>query len=380
MRTILIQPEAVILRDRVAVGAAVLAKDGLIVEVTAPGKAPQATPDQTVTLKGSLLPGLLDLQVNGAGGRSVDETSAEALGTTAQAVWSGGATAFLPTLITAPFDELLEQTRQVADWIDSQGDSPPPESAAPTGIHLEGPFLENPGAHDPKLFVDPTPERVRALIEAAKGHLRLVTLAPCRAGAAAATAQLVAAGAAVSIGHVKSTAGFDACVDAGATVATHLFNAMSSAHHRDPGIVGRVLDEARLSPSIILDGVHVHPAMVRNAWRCLGADRFVLVSDCMAAMGMPDGEYQLSTIRAVLKDGVVRDSEGRLAGSALSMADAARCFLETVPGVGAWSLSRVAAGNPCRLIGLGDRGSIAVGQRAEFALLESDHWLRALRF
>ncbi len=132
------------------------------------------------------------------------------------------------------------------------------------------------------------------------------------------------------------------------------------------------LDDARVSCPLICDGVHVDPVMVRNAFAILGPDRTVLVTDSVAAAGMPDGEYHLSGVRVVAENGVVRDTRGRLAGSALSMAMAAQNFLRFAPRAGVWTLARVASTNPARLVGANDRGTIAVGQRAAFTLLGDD--------
>jgi N-acetylglucosamine-6-phosphate deacetylase len=349
--------------DCVQAGTRIAAIDGKIVAVDQVAASPQAT-----RLRGTLLPGFVDLQVNGAGGRSVDEGSAEALDTVARAVWQGGAVAFLPTLITAPWDRLLAQVAAVAAWIRRGGHS----HATPLGLHLEGPFLQSSGAHDAACFVDPTAERVQQLLTAAQGTLRLVTLAHARPGAAAATAQLVAAGVTVALGHCDRVDGFAACVDAGARAVTHLFNVMGPLHHRDVGTAGFALDDERLRCPLILDGVHVHPAMVRNAFRILGPDRFVLVSDAVAAAGMPDGNYTLSGIRVTATDGVVRDAQGRLAGSALTMALAARNFLRMVPMAGVWTLARAAAGNPAALVGATAFGGLEVGKAARFTLLGDD--------
>lgn len=336
----------------------------------------EEAPDEAGRLRGTLLPGFVDLQVNGAGGRSIDEATPEALDTVAQAVWAGGAVAFLPTLITAPWEQLLEQVAAVSAWI-RRWDG---EGAEPLGLHVEGPFLVAAGAHDGNCFLDPTPARLEALLDAGGGTVRLVTLGNARPGAAAAVAFLRAHGVGAAIGHCDRTAGFAECVDAGATAVTHLFNVMGALHHRDVGVAGLALDDERLTCPLILDGVHVHPAMVRNAFRILGPDRFALVTDAVGAAGMPDGEYHLAGIRVFAQDGVVRDADGRLAGSALTMAHCARNFLRFVPMAGAWSLARVASGNPARLAGASDRyGAITVGRTAAFTLLGDDGDVRCLR-
>ncbi len=321
-------------------------------------------------LRGTLLPGFVDLQCNGAGGRGVDEGTTDALDTIAGAVWRGGACAFLPTLISAPWSDLLERVEAVAEWIDRWKRTP--GAAEPLGLHVEGPFLTAPGAHDPDHFVDPAPARVQELLDAARGRLRLVTIANARPGAATAVKQFTEAGVTCALGHCDSAVGFADCVAAGARAVTHLFNVMGSLHHRQVGPAALALDDERVACPLICDGVHVDPVMVRNAFAILGPDRTVLVTDSVAAAGMPDGEYHLSGVRVVAENGVVRDTKGRLAGSALSMAMAAQNFLRFVPRAGVWTLARAASTNPARLVGANDRGAIAVGQRAAFTLLGDD--------
>jgi N-acetylglucosamine-6-phosphate deacetylase len=359
-----------VLPDTVMAGARIAAIDGRIVTIDRAAAKPTA-----VRLHGTLLPGFVDLQVNGAGGHACDEATPTALDGVSRAVWQGGAVAFLPTLITAPWERLLQQVAAVATWIRAwRGDG-----AEPLGLHLEGPFLQTPGAHDASCLLDPTPQRVQQLLTAANGTLRLMTLAHARAGAAAATARLVAAGVTVALGHCDRTDGFHACVEAGATAVTHLFNVMGAMHHRDVGTAGFALDDERVRCPLIVDGVHVHPAMVRNAFRMLGPDRTVLVTDAVGAAGMPDGDYTLAGARVASRDGVVRDAQGRLAGSALTMALAARNFLQFVPSAGPWSLARVAATNPAAMVRAAPFGALAVGKRAAFTLLADDGTMRCVR-
>lgn len=316
-----------------------------------------------------LLPGFIDLQVNGGHGRDVAEATDEALDAVSAAAFDGGAVAFLPTLITAPFADLLQQLTRVAGWIERWRG----QGAEPLGIHLEGPFLEVAGAHDADAFVDPTPERVAALLAAARGRLALVTLAPGREGAAPAVAQLRAAGVAVALGHARSTDRFAACVDAGAELVTHLFNAMGAVHHRDPGLAGLALDDDRVSCSLICDGLHVHPTMVRNAFAVLGPDRTVLVTDAVAAAGQPDGTYRLGGGTVIARGGEVRRTDGSLAGSALTMSRAAERFRTFLgPRCGPWTLARIASTNAARLLRRDDLGRIVPGARACFTLLHAD--------
>jgi N-acetylglucosamine-6-phosphate deacetylase len=366
-----------ILPHAVLGGARIASVGGRIVAVDQPAAAAEAE-----RLPGTLLPGFIDLQVNGAGGSSVDEATPAALQTVAEAVYEGGATAFLPTLITAPWSQLLEQVRAVAAWIERwspDGGATPGPGAEPLGLHLEGPFLTTPGAHPPEHFLDPTPERIDELLDAARGKLRLITIGNARAGAAAATKRLVAAGVTVALGHCDRGDGFKDCVDAGAKSVTHLFNVMGPLHHRDLGPAALALDDARVSCPIIVDGVHVAATMVRNAFQILGPDRTILVTDAVAAAGMPDGTYTLAGMSVTKKDGVVRDQKNNLAGSALTMAIAARNFLQTVETAGEWTLAKIASTNPARLIHAAGYGALARDQRAAFTLLGDDGTVRCIR-
>jgi N-acetylglucosamine-6-phosphate deacetylase len=360
-------PDALVLDDRLVNGTALLVQSGRIADIGPAHQFP-GVPERPLT--GTLLPGVVDLQVNGAGGRGVDEATPEALDHIATAVLSGGATYFLPTLISAPFERLLQQVRAVVAWI---RDNP---GKGALGLHVEGPFLEVPGAHPANALVDPSPERIEALLEAAGDELRLVTLAPGLAGAVQACARLTEAGVLVSLGHAADARQVGACVDAGARMVTHLFNAMSPLHHREPGLVGAALDDGRLTSSLIPDGHHVGPAAMRLAWRVLGRERLVLVTDSASPAGAPDGDYRLGEARVRLANGIVRDDDGRLAGSALLAGDGLRGFRAAVPGADEVDLAFIMATNPAKLIGAPAR--IEVGAPARCSLLGPDGSLSAI--
>lgn len=372
MSTILIRPDAAVLDSGISVAPTLRIGNGILIEI-----GDQSTAGERVeAIQGILLPGLIDLQVNGSGGRSVDEASPEALDQIAAQVLAGGAAAFLPTLITAEFATMLEQIDAVAAWIETA----PRAGAMPLGIHVEGPFLELAGAHDECHLLDPSSERVDAILAAGRGQIRLLTLAPGLPGSPKAVARLRTAGVTVSLGHGRSIDQFAACVEAGATMATHLYNAMGESNHRRPGLAGFALDETRMSCSLIADGHHLDPVTLRNAYQILGAERCILVSDAVAAAGMADGEYRLAGSPVWLQHGAVRNAAGGLAGSALSMAAAAENFLRWVPKLEPEALARVASSNAARIIGSSDWGSIAAGKQASYALLNPAGKLHCLRY
>ncbi len=372
MSETLLRPEAAVVDGGVRLEPCIRIEGGFITDIVDADHSQGPFTD----VSGTLLPGLIDLQVNGAAGLGVDEATPEALNRIAKQVADGAAAAFLPTLISAEFSKLREQIRAVADWISSK----PSSGATPLGIHVEGPFLELHGAHDASVMLRPSPERVGELLEAGQGHIRLLTLAPEVPGAVQAVAQLRQAGVTVALGHGKAGKQTQACIEAGASMITHLFNACGDDHHRRPGLAGIALDDERLTCSLIADGYHVHPIALRNAYRCLGSDRFVLVTDAVSAMGMPDGQYHLAGSQVYLKNGIVRNQSGGLAGSAICMADAGENFLRWFPHLGPWSLAQAASKRPAELIATSQWGAIEVGKRARFAVLSSAGKLSSLDF
>jgi len=238
----------------------------------------------------TVVPGFVDTHVHGGGGGSFSDGP----GATAAAAalhLRHGTTTLLASLVTGSPEGLAGQVR----------------AGVVAGIHLEGPWLaENRcGAHDPALLRDPDPQEVQRLLEVAGGSVRMVTLAPERTGAIEAIRRIVASGAVAAVGHTD--AGYartrDA-IEAGATVATHLFNAMRPIHHRDPGPVIALLEDPRVSVEIIADGVHVDPALYRHVTRTAGTDRVSLVTDAMAAAGMPDGDYRIGPLAVAVDGGV----------------------------------------------------------------------------
>lgn len=242
------------------------------------------------------------------------------------------------------------------------------------GIHLEGPWLSprHAGAHDPSLLREPTPESVETLVAAAGGHLRMVTVAPELRGGLDAVRRLSAAGVVAAIGHTDAT--YDdarAALDAGATVGTHLFNAMRGLHHREPGPVTALLEHPDAYVELVADGVHLHPAVLR-----LAATRkhhlAVLVTDAMAAAGAGDGDYALGALSVQVRDGVARlAGNGAIAGSTLTMAAAVRLAVQ-VAGLPIEDVVRAATASPAAMLGLSKVGSLRPGHRADLVVLDAD--------
>ena len=329
---------------------------------------PPADPD--IRLDGGVLvPGFVDLQVNGFYGTDLVDGDPAGWARVVQRLPETGTTAFLPTYITAPVPELvasLRKARKIAAEV--------PKGARILGVHLEGPFLSRarPGAHRPDWMVPPSAAAVAELLAAGQGVLRLVTLAPEVDGALAAVATLAAAGVLVSVGHSDATARQVAdAADAGARMVTHLFNAQRGLHHREPGVVGQALTDPRLTSGLIVDLAHVAASVCALAFAA-APGRICLVTDATAGAGMPPGRYVLGGEPVELPPGggapVRRD--GTLAGSALRM-DLA---LANAVGVGLGLAAAVAAATriPADLIGRPDLGRLAPGAAADLAWLDDD--------
>ncbi|MCB1290057.1 MAG: N-acetylglucosamine-6-phosphate deacetylase [Mycobacterium sp.] len=244
----------------------------------------------------TVVPGFVDTHVHGGGGGSFSD--AGQIRTAVALHRRHGTTTMVASLVTEAPDDLL---RQVSDLAEAT------RAGLIAGIHLEGPWLaaERCGAHDPTLLRDPDPEEVDRVLRAGAGAIRMVTLAPERAGALDAIRRIVDAGAVAAVGHTQAT--YDqtrAAVDAGATVATHLFNAMRPIHHREPGPVIALVEDPRVTVEMITDGVHVAPALFRHISRSAGPDRVSLVTDAMAAAGMADGAYRIGPLAVEVADQV----------------------------------------------------------------------------
>jgi N-acetylglucosamine-6-phosphate deacetylase len=350
----------VVTPDEVWEGGTILIEDGVIRSVS---REPLAA-DTVVELPGHyLVPGFVDLQVNGAFG--VDVVShPERLGELSAALPATGVTSYLPTLITLP----LERYPELLGGLDLESE----KGAAPLGLHLEGPFIspQKRGAHAAEAVADPDPAALGKLLDA--GRVEMVTLAAETPGAGRLIELAANRGTVASLGH--SAASFEEAMSAfelGAASVTHLFNAMSPLHHRDPGLPGAAMAHPSARCGIVPDGRHVHPEMVRLAFERLGADRMYLVTDAMAAAGMGEGEYELAGRIVSMQDGIPRLEHGTLAGSVLTMDEAIRNALEFT-GCSLPEAIRMATATPAALIGAATKGRLAPGAAADVVALSAD--------
>lgn len=310
-----------------------------------------------------LTPGFVDIHGHGGGGGTYDH-GLDAIAAARAVHLARGTTRAVLSLVTASIDDLAAQVGMIADLSE--------RDATILGTHLEGPFLDpgHKGAHTESLLRAPDEAAVARLVEAGRGTVRQVTLAPELPGGLAATAQFVAAGVAVAVGHTNATeAEASAAFDAGATLLTHAFNAMPGIHHRAPGPVVAAMRDERVTLELIADGIHVHPDVIALAFA--GAPgRIALITDAMGAAGEPDGAYELGGLAVTVTDGVARlDEGGAIAGSTLTQ-DAA---LRLVVAGGLPLADAVAAltSVPARAIGLAERyGSLRPGAAADAVLLD----------
>lgn len=334
---------------------------------------PPATP--THHFPGALIvPGFVDMHVHGGGGDSFTEGSEQSAAAAAAFHRRYGTTTLAASLVTARTAELERRLRMLSGLVADR---------VVAGVHLEGPYLHprRRGAHREALLRTPDEGERRnldRLLTVAPRTVRMVTLAPELDGGLDAVRAAVAAGAVAAVGHSDADyATARAAVDAGATVATHLFNAMPPLHHRAPGAAGALLEDPRVTLEVICDGVHVHPALLALVMRATGTERVALVTDAMAAAGMSDGDYLLGGQRVRVRGGVARLADGdSIAGSTLT-AHAAFCRAVQDVGVPVEAAARMAATVPAEALGLRDVGQLAPGRRADLVVLGTD--LRLLR-
>lgn len=356
-----------ILDDRVEDGRVTVA-EGRIASV----EAASATTESGGDAAPYLAPGFVDIHVHGGGGHDAMGGRA-ALDGMARHLLRHGVTSFLPTGVSAPLDDLYRFVDDVRDWMPVA----PADGAEPLGSNLEGPWLAHArkGAHDPALLREPADLRL-ADLEAHLEGLRLVTVAPELPGALDLIAWLHARGVATSMGHSASTldearAGYAA----GGTSTTHLFNAMSGVDHRAPGLVVAALTNDTVYVELIADGEHVHPAVWPLITRTKPTDRLMLVSDAIPLAGMGDGRARVGGLEVeVVGRRVTLVGTTTLAGSVIALDTAVRNLVES--GVALPIAVAAASRNPLAMLGVSDRGRIAVGQRADLVELDDDLQVR----
>lgn len=321
----------------------------------------------------TLAPGFLDIHMHGGAGLDLMRATPSELPRLGKFLTTHGVTGYFATTVAAPLDATCAALGRLADAIEAGTSSTNGDAvqARPLGIHLEGPFLSHKrrGVHPPENLLTPTVEIFERLWQAARGQVKMLTIAPEIPGAMEVIAEAAKRKVCVSIGHSDAEMPVAKnAVKVGARHATHTFNAMRPLDHREPGIIGEVLSDDELSADIIVDGIHVAPEVVKLFLRAKGRERGVLITDAISATGMPEGRYQLGPIEVDVKDGKCT-SGGSLAGSVLTMDRAVR----NVTKFSDWSLRdavRAATLNPARAVGLSNHhGILAPGADADFIVL-----------
>ena len=316
-----------------------------------------------------LAPGYVDIHIHGAAGYDVMQADSAGLSRVQSLLAKHGVTSYCPTTVTAPLDPTLRALDRLAKAIETA--KPQPRQAQPVGIHIEGPFLSEArrGVHPPADLMEPSISMFRRFWDASRGHIRVMTIAAELPGAAELINFASQRGVVCSLGHSDATTDptRDA-IAAGARHATHTFNAMRPLDHRDPGVLGVVLDDDRVTADIIADGIHVDPTIVELFLKAKGPQRAVLITDAISATGMPDGAYQLGSFLVDVCDGTC-SYQGKLAGSVLTMDRAVR----NVMAFASWDLAaavRLATHNPARVIGsIASKGVLAPGADADIVVL-----------
>lgn len=323
---------------------------------------------------GTLIPGFVDMHVHGGGGASFtskDPTEAAAAAAFHQ---RHGTTSMLASLVSASPRELLSSVSMLADLV---------RDGVLCGIHLEGPWLApgKRGAHDPSTLRHPDAGEINRLIASGRGAITMVTLAPELPGGLSAVRHLTEAGIRVAIGHTD--ADYDTtrkAIDAGAGIATHLFNAMPPLHHRDPGPVAALIQDPRVTLELIADGTHLHPATVAHVVAAAGPARVAFVTDSMAAAGMPDGTFSLGGLSVQVTGGVARLADGTIAGSTATMADTYTAALAAYQGPreALVAASMMTSTTSARALTLSRDAALTVGSRADIVVLDAHRQVQAV--
>ncbi|MFF4267146.1 N-acetylglucosamine-6-phosphate deacetylase [Streptomyces virginiae] len=313
-----------------------------------------------------IVPGFVDMHNHGGGGASFTSGTAEDVLKGVRTHREHGTTTLVASTVTGDLDELARRAALLAELT---------QAGEIAGIHFEGPFI-NPcrkGAHKEDLLRDPDPAEVRKLIDAAHGAARMFTLATELPGGLDSVRLLAEHGVIAAIGHTDATyEQTRAAIDAGATVATHLFNAMPPLAHREPGPIAALLEDERITVELINDGTHLHPAALELAFHHAGAHRVALITDAMDAAGFGDGTYHLGPLEVEVKHGVARLVEGgSIAGSTLTL-DTAFKRSVTLDKLPVESVVQSISANPAKLLGLYDEiGSLEPGKYADLVVLDA---------
>lgn len=315
-----------------------------------------------------IIPGLIDLHIHGANGYDTMDSNYEALNEISKYLAENGVTAFLATTVTADWKKLKDAAINI-DKTMNKG----VEGAVIIGSYIEGPFIteKNRGAHPAKFIRRLDYKEINGMIKDSNESIKVITIAPEKEGALDLIKSLTTKGLKVSIGHTNAT--FDQtkkAIQNGANIGVHVFNGMRGFHHREPGVVGAVLAIDEIYAELIADMIHVHPEAIKILVKCKGANKVCLISDCMRAGGLADGEYKLGELEVIVKDSIPRLNSGSLAGSTLKLIDGVKNMIEKV-GVSPLEAVHMASLIPAKILEIDDElGSIRKNKRANLTVID----------
>ncbi len=357
-------------RDIIQCASIIVSDDGRIAYVGPMEDAPRADGPH-IDMRGRIVvPGFVDVHVHGGHGIRFGTPGDRAADLRAYSEWvsSTGVTGFLCSISAPDAHSLVQMVSDLAAVLDAGL-----PGAEALGLHLEGPFInkEKKGAFNPQWIRQPAMEETEAVLDAGRGWIRQVSLAPELPGAHEVAARFRAVGVVVSMGHTNADyATASAALRGNFTHVTHTFNAQRGFHHREPGVFGAIMASDDITAELIADTVHVHPGAMKMLIRCLGSERVVLITDAMAAAGLSDGEYGVVGQEVTVKDGQARLADGTLAGSTSTLNRCVRNVHQQV-GVPLLEAVKMASLNPARAMGFADRlGSLAVGKDASLTVID----------
>ncbi len=327
--------------------------------------------DEVIDAEGKmLLPGFIDIHIHGAVGYDFNDGTDEALDNITAFVAKHGTTSVLATTSTIGAESEKNAINKIVEKLQNGT-----AGASIVGLHMEGPFFSPKalGAQNPEFVQAPSMENLKNMIGDNIAILKLIAIAPECDKDMATIKELTQMGIRTAIGHTKATyAEATAALEAGATMLTHFYNAMTPLNHRDPGVVGAVLENGNAEIQLITDLIHLHPAAIRVATRAVGDDNVIIISDAIAGTGLGDGVYDLGGLDVYVKDGVARIKEGNLAGSTLTLDVALKNMVDI--GYAPETAVKYLTENPARAIGISDRkGKLAEGMDADLVIINDDY-------